>query len=101
VALPDDGTSLTSEDIPAAVSSTSRSTKFKHPGDGAVDINTSTAVELQRLPGVGPATARKIIEYRAEHDGFKTIEELMEVKGIGPAKLRKMKPFVVLRERGE
>lgn len=91
---------LTADDIPAPRNS-SHSGKFRNPGDGMVDINTGGASELEKLPGVGPATAKKIIEYRAEHEGFKTVEELMEVKGIGPAKLRKMKPFVTVNARGE
>jgi competence protein ComEA len=72
--------------------------KLRRPGDGTVDINNATETELQRLPGVGPATAAKILAYRQEHGSFSTVEELMEVKGIGPAKLRKMQPFVVLQE---
>lgn len=72
------------------------SAKLKNPGDGVVNINTAGERELQRLPGVGPSTARKILDYRSAHGGFRTVEELMEVKGIGEAKLAKMAPFVVL-----
>lgn len=72
------------------------SAKLRNPGDGVVNINTAGERELQRLPGVGPSTARKILDYRNAHGGFRTVEELMEVKGIGEAKLAKMAPFVVL-----
>lgn len=92
---------LTADDIPTPRSSPSRSAKLRNPGEGVVDINAGTLSDLERLPGVGPATAKKIVDYREEHGGFNTIDELMEVRGIGPAKLRKMKPFVVLHARGE
>lgn len=57
---------------------------------GIININTAEASELEQLPGVGPATAAKIIAYRKDN-GFSTIEDIMKVKGIGPAKFAKMK----------
>lgn len=95
--------SLSASDVETGFDAPSRSgsvAKLRRPGDGTVNINLAEASELQRLPGVGPATAIKIIEYREEHGGFGTVEELMEVRGIGPAKLRKMQPFVTLGNRG-
>lgn len=65
------------------------------PG-GTIAINSADATQLEELPGVGPATSAKIIEYRQAHGGFKTIDELMEVKGIGPKKLEKMRPYLRL-----
>ncbi|MDW5593483.1 helix-hairpin-helix domain-containing protein [Conexibacter stalactiti] len=53
----------------------------------ALDINTATAQELELLDGVGPATAAKIIAYREQAGGFRSIEELDAVSGIGEAKL--------------
>jgi len=55
-----------------------------------VDINVATAQELTSLPGIGPVTAEKIVEYRAAK-AFSTIEEIQEVKGIGPAKFEAIK----------
>jgi competence ComEA-like helix-hairpin-helix protein len=56
------------------------------PGD-PLDLNTVTAAELIRLPGVGPATARKIIDWRDEHGGFASVDQLLQVPGIGPRRL--------------
>ena len=74
----------------------SSSDKLRNPGEGVVRINTADAGELQRLPGVGPSTAEKIIDYRAQIGRFTSVEQLDDVKGIGPKKLGKMRPFVAL-----
>ena len=57
-----------------------------------VNLNTAPAEQLERLPGVGPRTAARIIEYRQKNGGFKKIEELMNVRGIGEKAFLKMKP---------
>jgi competence protein ComEA len=56
-----------------------------------VNINTAPADLLERLPGVGPKTAARIIEYRQKNGGFKKVEELMNVRGIGEKAFLKMK----------
>ena len=48
-----------------------------------VDLNRATLQELDALPGVGPVLAQRILDWRAEHGRFTTIDELQEVKGIG------------------
>lgn len=60
-----------------------------------VNINTATAAELENLPGIGPATAAKIIEYRRSNR-FNTIEDLMQVRGIGKAKFAKLKGSITI-----
>jgi competence protein ComEA len=59
--------------------------------DAVVNLNTATTVQLQDLPGIGPKTAERIIEYREKNGGFKKIEELMNVKGIGEKSFLKLK----------
>lgn len=67
------------------------------PSLGPVNINTAGPEELDRLPGVGPATAAKIIEYRRAIGGFTRPEDLLGVPGIGEKKFAEMKPYVVVR----
>ena len=73
----------------------SSSEKLREPGQGFVNINTADSAEMQRLPGVGPSTAQKIIDYRAQIGRFSSVEQLMDVRGIGEKKLEKMRPFIV------
>ena len=63
-------------------------------GSEGVDVNRAQAQELEALPGVGPALARRIIEIRRERGGFREVEDLLEVPGIGPATLERMRPLV-------
>ncbi len=61
---------------------------------GVVNVNTATADELERLPGIGEAKARAILEERKARGGFKTVEELEDVQGIGKAALERLRPYV-------
>jgi competence protein ComEA len=62
--------------------------------DAAVDLNSATEGELDALPGVGPAIAARILQYRETHGRFQRPEELMEVSGIGPKKFEQLKASV-------
>ena len=59
-----------------------------------IDLNAATAMELETLPGVGPRTAERILEYRREYGGFERIEDLMDVRGIGERTFLRLRPLV-------
>ncbi len=71
--------------------------KLTHPAQGTINLNTATAEQLQRLPGVGPAMAERLLEFRKENHGFQSVEDLLQVSGIGEKKFEKMRPFVRVR----
>ncbi|MFI6516330.1 helix-hairpin-helix domain-containing protein [Spirillospora sp. NPDC050679] len=59
-----------------------------------VDLNTATTEELDALPGVGPVLAQRIVEYRTQHGGFRSVEQLQEVTGIGARRFADLKAMV-------
>ncbi len=61
---------------------------------GKVSLATATAEELDELPGVGPVTAQKILDYRAEHGPFRSVEDLDDVPGIGPTRVEQLRDLV-------
>jgi competence protein ComEA len=72
------------------------------PADGAgsapsapVDLNTATVEQLDALPGIGPVTAQKIVQYRQEHGPFRSVDDLDAIPGIGPARIANLKGLVI------
>jgi competence protein ComEA len=63
------------------------------PG-GPVHLNTATLDELDALPGVGPVTAQKILDYREQHGAFSSVDDLDAIPGIGPARLEQLRELV-------
>ena len=62
----------------------------------AVNLNTATKDELVALPGIGPAKAQAILDYRSQHGGFRGVEELKDVKGIGAKRYERLKSEITV-----
>ena len=62
---------------------------------GPVSLSAATAEQLDALPGVGPVTAQKILDYRQKHGGFSSVDELDAIPGIGPARIANLDGLVV------
>ena len=93
---PTDSTSDTSTfDLP---SSNDEDATEEPTNDGSfeelVNINTASSEELDALPGIGPTTAQKIVEYRDENGPFSTIEDIMNVSGIGPSTFEEIQNLI-------
>jgi competence protein ComEA len=61
---------------------------------GPVHLNSATLEQLDALPGVGPVTAQKILDYRQQHGAFGSVDELDAISGIGPARLQQLRGLV-------
>lgn len=80
------GSSENREESPEAAAGTST----------LININTATAEELQQLPGIGPAYAGRILEWRVQNGRFTSIDQLIEIRGIGEKRLENIRPLVTL-----
>jgi competence protein ComEA len=68
----------------------------KHPPAKPLNLNSATATQLEELPGVGPATAKAILEFRAKSGPFRRVEDLLSVHGISTKKLQNLRPYVTV-----
>ena len=62
-----------------------------------IDVNTASGAELERLPGVGPTLAQRIVAYRAAHGSFRAADELTHVEGIGPQTFGSLRDYVTAK----
>ncbi len=76
-----------------APSPTGRTAAKLAPGE-KININKATALELDRLPGIGPSRAQAILEYRTQSGNFKTVEDIQKVKGIKAGEFSKIKDYI-------
>jgi competence protein ComEA len=65
---------------------------FSAVAAAAIDVNTATKDELVALPGIGPAKAQAIVDYRSQHGPFKSVDEVRKVKGIGDKLFQQIRP---------
>ncbi len=63
-----------------------------------IDVNAAAAEELERLPGIGPALAARIVSDREAHGAFGRVEELSRVPGVGPGTVERMRDYIGTRE---
>ena len=81
---------------PGGIGVTAPSRSIQIDIEGPININTASQEELETLPGIGPVTAEKIIEYRTTIGPFSTIEEIQEVSGIGPKTFEDIKDLITV-----
>jgi len=62
----------------------------------SVDLNAATEKQLEQLPGVGPTTAKAIVEFRTKSGRFRRIEDLLVIRGISESKLERIRPYVFI-----
>jgi comEA protein len=77
------------------LSQSSLATK-KKPPDRPVNLNTATSEQLQQVPGIGPATAGKILQMRKTYGPFKSVDDLLAIRGLGAKRLEKMRKYLTV-----
>ncbi len=68
----------------------------KKPPAQPVNINTANSEQLQTVPGIGPATADKILQMRKSYGAFKSVDDLLAIRGLGPKRLEKMRKYLTV-----
>jgi competence protein ComEA len=80
--------------VPAAPAGASPADPGAAPAAGPIHLNTATVEQLDELPGIGPVTAQKIVDYREQHGAFSSVDDLDAIPGIGPARLEQLRELV-------
>ena len=91
-----DTTTYKEERVAGVSSANQGSQPSQNSVPGLVNINTASASQLDSLPGIGPAYAQRIIDYRNANGGFKSLEEIQNIKGIGPKTFEKLKNLIAI-----
>ena len=80
---------------------------IRHPqavvseADACLNLNIATRSQLERLPGIGPVLAKRILAFRFRHGRFKRVEDLLNIQGIGPRTFEKLRPLVCVKSAAE
>ena len=93
---PYQGKPVPTGDVPPLVT---RPAVFAAPARAPLDLNTATLDQLQTLPGIGPARAQNIVDYRSQNGPFQSAEELAAVDGIGAGILDQVRDFITVLPR--
>ena len=72
----------------------------KKPPPAPVNLNTANSDQLQTVPGIGPATAEKILQMRKSYGPFKSVDDLLAIRGIGKKRLEKMRKYLTVGRAG-
>lgn len=63
-----------------------------------IDLNTATVEQLEQLPGIGPATAQAIVDFRRKTGPFQRVEDLLAVRRISESRFKKLRPYITVSE---
>jgi competence ComEA-like helix-hairpin-helix protein len=69
----------------------------KHPPAKPLDLNSASIVELQQVPGIGPATAKAIVNFREKSGPFLRVEDILAIHGVSKQSLERMRPYLVVK----
>ncbi|HXV76423.1 MAG TPA: helix-hairpin-helix domain-containing protein [Candidatus Polarisedimenticolaceae bacterium] len=85
--------------VAAAPSGSADSTETPRPPAAKIDLNQATQEQLESIPGIGPALAKRILDFRTKEGKFLRVDDLLKVRGIGEKSLEKLRPYVTVEPR--